>query len=253
MSMITSAPFIETSPAPRERPQMEERAASEVARKRLVNRVGFWAAVVTAAGALGWVVAVTLATAYSFPAGQWGLVTQFVPSLFLALAYVVLMVAIRERTAVERRIWPSIAVAFATIYATLNATVYFVELMLVTPHKLSGALGDLGFLDMQQGLFLFVVDVFGYLLMSLAAAFVAPAFTGSQTRLERWIFWLLLANWLLVLFGPLVLLWSGIVSLSLLWAALWTLMIPVPAILLAVLFRRDRPVALSEAKPERPI
>ena len=241
--MVTvTSPSARTPSAPHKRVLPEGRAAStiEAERTRLVGRVGFWAAILTATCALGWVVAVTLASAFNIPAGQWGLVTQFAPSLFLALAYVALMVAIRERTPVERRIWPSIAVPIATIYATLNATVYFVELTLVTPRKLSGDLGNLGFLDMKSGLYLFAVDVFGYALMSLAAAFAAPAFAGSRSRLERWIFWLLLANWPFAAVGPLVMMFTSQgVSLMILWAAIWTLLIPVPAILLAVVFRSE--------------
>ncbi len=211
----------------------------EAERNRLVSQVGFWAASFTAVCALGWVVAVTLATA-SFPAGAWGGVTQFVPSLFLALAYVALMVAIQHRTPVERRISPSIALQLATIYAALNATVYFVELTLVVPHQLGGNLGDLRPLVMQPGAFLYAVDVFGYGIMSLAAAVVASAFAASPSRLERWIYWLLLANWPIALFGPpIMMFWSQAVPLMLLWAAIWTLTIPVPAILLAVLFQRE--------------
>jgi hypothetical protein len=39
----------------------------------------------------------------------------------------------------------------------------------------------------------------------------------------------------------------------LLWAAIWTITIPAPIILLAILFRRERDLALSEADRERPI
>lgn len=240
MSAITTPPSYSVPPTPEQQTLAQWRAASaqEAKHAHLVNRVGFWAAIVTAAGALGWVAAVTLANA-GIPSGQWGLVTQFAPSLFLALAYLVLMAAIRERTPIEHRIWASIAVQMATIYATLNATVYFVELTLVTPRKLSGDLGNLGFLDMQSGLFLFAVDVFGYTMMSLAAAFAALTFAGAQSRLERWTFWLLLANWPFAVAGPLVMMFTSQgVSLMILWAVIWTLIIPVPVILLAVLFRR---------------
>jgi hypothetical protein len=189
------------------------------------------------------VLAVTFASGFGFPARQWGLVTQFVPALFLALAYVALMVAIRERTPAVRRIWPSIAVQVATMYATLNATVYSVELTLVTPRKLRGDLGNLAFLaflDMQSGLFLFAVDVFGYTLMSLAAAIAALAFARSRSRQERWIFRLLLANWPFAVVGPPVMMFTSQgVSLMILWAVIRTLIVPVPAILLAAVFRRE--------------
>jgi hypothetical protein len=210
-------------------------------RDRLVKQVGFWAATLTAAFALEWVIAETLASGFNIPAGAWAGVGRFAPSLFLALSYVALMVAIRERTPAARRIWPAVAVAFATIYAAISATAYFVQLTLVIPHQLAGTLGDLAPFVLQWGQYLFAVDVFGYTLMSLAAAVAAPAFSGARSRLERWIFWLLLANAPFAVAGPLVMMFTAQgVSLMILWAAIWTLLIPVPAILLAVLFRRGR-------------
>lgn len=73
------------------------------------------------------------------------------------------------------------------------------------------------------GTFLYAVDVFGYGFMSLAAAFAAPAFGGS--RLENWIRWLLLANWLVVFVGPPVMMFWP--QLAFLWLV-WILTIPVP-------------------------
>jgi hypothetical protein len=250
MSTVTSAPSIQTPPTPPEGTLTDERAASELARTHLVNRVGFWTATLTATLALGWVVAVALGRA-GLPPGRWGLVTQFAPSLLLPLAYVTLMVAVRESAPAERRIWPSIAVPFATIYAALNVAVYFVQLTLVLPRQLGGGLGDLAPFEMRTGAYLYGLDVLGYLMMSLAAAVVAFTFAGSRSRLGRWIYWLLLANWALVLLGPPVMMfWTQAVPLMLLWAVIWTITIPVPMILLAVLFRRERRVALSEAGRE---
>jgi hypothetical protein len=242
MSTVISAPPVQAPSTPPEEKLRDERTASafKLARTRLVNRVGFWTAILTAALALGWVVAVALGRA-GLPAGKWELVTQFAPSLLLPLAYVTLMVAIRESMPTERRIWPSIAVPFATIYAALNVAVYFVQLTLVLPSQLNGrGLGALAPFEMRAGAYLYARDVLGYLMMSLAAAVVAFAFAGSQSWLERWIYWLLLANWALALLGPPVMMfWTQAVPLMLVWAAIWTLTIPVPAILLAIHFRRE--------------
>jgi hypothetical protein len=239
MTTVTT-PTIGRPPAAEPRKEGQATSTSAVARNRLVSQVGFWAAILTAAFALGWEVAETLATGFNLPAGPTAGVGRFAPSLFLALAFVTLLVAVREHTPVERRIWASIAVPFATIYAALNATVYFVQLTLVIPHQLAGTLGDLAPFVLQSGRYLFAADVFGYTLMSLAAACTAPVFAGARSRVERWIFWLLLANAPLAGIAPgLMMFTSQGTSLMVLWAALWTLLIPVPAILLAVLFRRE--------------
>jgi hypothetical protein len=115
------------------------------------------------------VVAETLASGFNVPAGAWAGVGRFAPSLFLALAYVAYMVAIREHAPAERYIWPAVAVPFATTYAAISATTYFVQLTVVIPHQLRGNLGDLAPFALQSVRYLFAVDVFGYTLMSLAA------------------------------------------------------------------------------------
>jgi hypothetical protein len=242
MSAIISGQSIETPPAPQERALAEQHAARsiEVARNRVVKQVGFWAAILTAVFALGWEVAETVASGFNVPVGAWAGVGRFAPSLFLALAYIALLVAIREWATSDRRIWASLAVQFATLYAALNATAYFVQLTLIIPHQLRGDLGALAPFVLQSGRYLFAVDVFGYTLMSLAAACVAPVFAGARSRLERWIFWLLLANGLFAVAGPVVMMFTSQgVSLMILWAAIWTLLIPVPSILLAALFWRE--------------
>ncbi len=231
------SPSTLTPPSSEQRTFTEESSVGrmEALRKHLVSQIGFWSAILTAVLGMAYTVAAVAATVLGFPPHPWGLVAQMAPSLFLAPAFVVLLVCVQHRTPVERRVWSSIAVPLGAVYATLCSTVYFVELTLVIPHQLSGDVGNLGVLVFGVGTFLLAVDVFGYGFMSLAAAFAAPAFHGS--RLENWIRWLLLANWPLAFVGPPVMMfWPQLVFFG---NAVWVLTIPVPAILLAVLFKRD--------------
>ncbi len=225
------------SPSSEHRTFTEEQSIGrmEVQGLHLVSHIGFWSALLTAALAMAWVLAAVADIVLGLLPHPWGLVAQMAPSLFLAPAFVVLLVCIQHRTPVERRIWSSIAVPLGAVYATLCSTVYFVELTLVIPHQLSGDVGNLGVLVFGVGTFLYAVDVFGYGVMSLAAAFAAPAFGGSG--LENWIRGLLLANCLVVFVGPPVMMfWPQLQFLMF----VWVLTIPVPAILLAVLFKRDQ-------------
>jgi hypothetical protein len=222
-------------PSSEQRTFTEERyiGRMEVYRTHLVSHIGFWSALLTAVLGMAWALASFASNILGLLPQPWGLVAQMVPSLFLAPAFVVLLVCVQHRTPVERRIWSSIAVPLGAIYATLCSTVYFVELTLVIPHQLSGDIGNLGVLVFGFGTFLYAVNVFGYGFMSLAGAFAAPAFGGS--RLENWICWLLLANWPLAFVGPLVMMFWP--QFAFLWVV-WVFTIPLPAILLAVLFQR---------------
>jgi hypothetical protein len=207
---------------------------TEATRRHLVSQIGFWSALLTAVLGMAYIVAEVANALFGFPARPWNGVTLWAPSLFLAPAFVILLVCVQHRTPVERRIWSSIAVPLGAVYAALCSTVYFVELTLVIPHQLSGNVGSLGILVFGAGTFLQTVDIFGYAFMSLAAAFAAPAFGGS--RLENWIRWLLLANWPLAFLIPLQMFWPTLVNAL----VAWVLTIPVPAMLLAVLFRQDQ-------------
>ena len=229
-------------PSSNQRTFTEERSIGrmEVYRTHLVSHIGFWSALLTAVLGMAWALASFTSNILGLLPQPWGLDAQMVPSLFLAPVFVVLLVCVQHRTPVERRIWSSIAVPLGAVYAALCGTVYFVELTLVIPHQLSGNVGNLGVLVFGVGTFLYAVDVFGYWFLSLAAAFAAPAFGGS--RLENWIRWLLLTNWLfVVILTPVMMFWP---QFSFLWVV-WVFMIPVSAILMTVLFKRRFLVTLN--------
>jgi hypothetical protein len=224
------------SPSSQERAFTQERSIErmEATHRHLVSHIGFWAALLTAVLGIAWYIAAFADLILGLLPYPWGLVAQCTPSLFLAPAFVVLLVCVQQRTPLERRIWSSIAVPFGAVYAALCATVYFVELTLVIPHQLSGTIGNLEILVFGTGTFLYAVDILGYGFMSLAGAFAAPAFNGS--RLENWIHWLLLANWFMVVGTLIMMFWPQFAFLN----GLWVFTIPVPAIFLAVLFQRDQ-------------
>ncbi|HMX26375.1 MAG TPA: hypothetical protein PKC13_12285, partial [Blastocatellia bacterium] len=57
-----------------------------------------------------------------------GLIVLLTPSFFLGSSFLVLVVSIHQIARPERKIWSQTAVAFATAYAVLVSTVYFVQL-----------------------------------------------------------------------------------------------------------------------------
>lgn len=162
-----------------------------------------------------------------------GLAVLLTPSLLLGPSFLVLTVGIHRATRPERRVWSHAAVAFATAYAVLTGTVYFVQLTLVAPRMAGGELAGLEpFLFVPFDSFLYAVDILGYSLMSLATLFAAPAFTGAG--IERTVRWLLRANGLLLPFIAL-----QMYVHSLLWiAALWAVTFPGATWALAVYFHR---------------
>jgi hypothetical protein len=205
--------------------------------------VGFWSAVLATifslayvlgqlAEWLGWLGSRGGPESTSTPLG---IVVLLTPSLFLGFAFLVLVVAIHEITPPERRVWSHSALAFATAYAVLISTVYFVQLTLVAPRLASGRMAGLEpFRFVPFDSFLYAVDILGYSFMSAATLFAARAFRGEG--LERVVRRFLTANGLLIPFLALQMYWHPLIWV----ASLWAVTFPGATWALAVLFHRMR-------------
>ena len=198
--------------------------------ERLASRIGFWSAVLSFVFGMGYIVFQAADWAGLTPA-PWSLMTLTFPSFWLALSFVILMISIYHYASDDRKIWGHIAVAFAIMYAALNAGVYFLQMAVVVPFMLNGQAEEVAFITLKMGTFIYGLDVLGYSLMSLATLFAAPVFVGG--RLERWVRWSLIANGLLT---PALLLQQNFPTFAI--AALWAITFPIATALLAVLFKR---------------
>ena len=164
-----------------------------------------------------------------------GIAVLLTPSLLLGGAFLVLVVAIHEVTPPERRVWSQSALAFATAYAVLISTVYFVQLTLVAPRLASGRMEGLEpFRFVPFDSFLYAVDILGYSFMSVATLFAARVFRGEGV--ERVVRRFLTANGLLLPFLALQMYWHPLIWV----ASLWAVTFPGATWALAVLFHRMR-------------
>jgi hypothetical protein len=203
--------------------------------------VGFWSAVLATAFSLtyvvgqlaewlGWLGSHGGPESASTPLGLAVLLT---PSLFLGSSFLVLAVSIHQLASPDRRIWSHLAVVFATAYAVLISTVYFVQLTLVAPRVARGQIeGIEAFLFVPFDSFLYAVDILGYSFMSVATLFAAMVFTGKGV--ERVVRVFLTANGLLLPFLALQMYFHPLIWI----AALWAVTFPGSTWSLAILFRR---------------
>jgi len=219
-----------------------------------VRRLGFWSAVLCTIFSLTYVVA---------QLGEWagllgsaggphsrsttlGLAVLLTPSLLLGVSFVVLTVSIHYYAETSARIWSHLAVAFASMYATLISLVYYVQLGFVMPRLARGDVEGIQLLIFEPfDSFLYAVDVYGYSLMSLATLFAAPVFKGPG--IERWIRRALIANGCLIPFLALQmyyppLIWGG---------SLWGICFPTATWLLVIHFSRLQVHAGREVREER--
>lgn len=205
--------------------------------------VGFWSAVLATVFSLAYVVAqlaewLGLLGSQGGPSSSstpFGLVVLLTPSFLLAFSFLILVVSIHQVTDQGKRVWSHVAVVFATVYAVLVSTVYFVQLTLVAPRIASGRIAGIeSLLFVPFDSVLYAVDILGYSCMSLATLFAVPVFTGGG--IQRVVRVCLTANGLLLPFIALQMYFHPLIWV----AALWAVTFPGATWALALLFRRVR-------------
>lgn len=172
-----------------------------------------------------------------------GITVLLTPSLFLGSSFLILVVSTHQLAATERKVWSHAAIAFATAYAVLISTVYFVQLTLVAPRILQGRTeGIEPFVFIPFDSFLYAVDILGYSFMSVSTLLLANALTGKGiARIAR--FWLT-ANGFLLPFLALQMFFHPLIWI----ASLWAITFPASTWSLAILFRRANVIsAMSES------
>lgn len=155
--------------------------------RSLVNRIGFWSSIMSVVFALGYCVAEILSTLKIIPHPQ-NLFWLFLPSLFLAPAFMVAIICLHYATEKAFRVVSAIGVAFAILYCANVSIVYFSQLTVVLPAQLKGSINDKRVLLFDRKTFLMAVDCLGYFFMSLSTFFAAFAFKDSKW-LYRGLLW----------------------------------------------------------------
>jgi hypothetical protein len=206
-----------------------------------VVRLGFWSAVLATIFSLSYVVAQVFEWlgALGSKGGPsngstvTGLIVLLTPSFFLGSSFLLLMVSVHYLAGPDRKVWSHAALVFATVYAVLISTVYFVQLTLVAPRLARGDTTGLEpFLFVPFDSFLYAVDILGYSFMSLATLFAARVFVGGAD--DRLVRWFLTANGLLLPFIALQMYLHQLIWI----AALWAITFPASTWALAARFRR---------------
>ena len=200
---------------------------------KTLSRIGFWSAILTAAFSIAYIIPQLIFMFFVTPSAKHVELTWLMaPSLLLAPSFVVLMVSIHYLIHEEKRIWSLIGLAFSIIYAVLVSITYYVQLGVAVPYMIEGRSDEIAVLVFEHGSFLFAIGILGYGFQSLATLFVAFAF--NHGKLEKWIRWLFIINGFLVLPVTLQIFLPELVYL----AGLWAVTFIVPAILLAIVFKR---------------
>lgn len=160
-----------------------------------INKLGRWSAGSSVVLAIGYSIPQILSAAKILPYPH-DLFWLFLPSLFLAPAFVIAMISLHYSVEENLKIWTALGVAFALMYAPLVSIVYFSQLTVVIPALLKGQLNETHVLFFPGRTFLMSIDCLGYFFMSFSTFFAAFAFRNNDRN--KWLYRGLLWNGLLM-------------------------------------------------------
>jgi hypothetical protein len=208
---------------------------------------GFWSATLASVFTIFFIV-LALGTALVSPPKEWsGIQTyaenfsllemaSFIPAFLLAPTVVVLIACIHYVTPEMKKVFSLTGLAFASVYAAIIPTNYYLQLFVVRLNVESGTLDGLALLAQPNfhSVF-FALETLGYAFLSLATLFVCQVFSGG--KLESWIRGLFIVSGAVGIFGVIVapfdqpyLIFAGL--------GIWSLAFPISTILLSIFFRR---------------
>lgn len=199
-----------------------------------IRKIGFWSALLSAFFYLVFDIAAILNMSGILTSQYWVSLLYYTPSLFLALAFVILTVSIHYYAPPEAKIYSHIGVTLACIYATINCFIYIIQVLIIAPSMLNGQLDSVALFEMAPGKPLIAANALAYTLMGLSTLFSAFAFKGGT--LEKTIRTVLLTHGIISPTIVGVLIWQPLFYIS----ASVGIIYPLAAILIAVLFRIKR-------------
>jgi hypothetical protein len=166
----------------------------------LVNRIGFWSAVVIALLVFfidaGMILSTILfpmtkitsieAYASSFNSLQ---MLPFIPSLLLAPMFVIMMLCIHHFASDDKKVLSQLGFSFAVICATVLSIHYYIQLTFVQQGLLNNETAGLWqFAAPNPHSFFWTFAALGYGFMGISLLFAAPVFSEKSERFIKWLF-----------------------------------------------------------------
>ncbi len=214
---------------------------------RAVVKLGFWSAILSGILAFSWLVAMIVQTVFAPPKDWAGVgsfvasfrpieMLNFVPSVPLASAFLVLMVCLTFYASEQTRIWAMLGLAFTIVYAVMASVNYLTQLLVVRSSIALGETEGLGLLAHSNPHSIFWALANSYAYMSLAMLFAAWVF-GSR-GLEGWVRWLFVIVGVTAPFQFLGVLFQLGLIIGAPAGLIWSVATPAACFVIAALFRR---------------
>jgi hypothetical protein len=196
-------------------------------------RTGFYTALVASVAVVGYDVSQILQIV-GLLGKPWDEIFIYGSSLFIAIPFMLAMLALYYLTPPDKRFWSHAAVLFAAMYAIYVNLNYVVQLTAVIPYSAPEPV----LIQTPHSLF-WTVDALGYISLSLATLFAVPLFANQG--LQRWVKGFFLANGLVIPLFAIVYFYP-VFSPTLLLLGLPWIVTATGSIVLLALFFRERSV-----------
>lgn len=203
----------------------------------LNSKFGFYSALVSFVAAAGYCV-VQILQVLKVLAFPWDDILIFGFSLFIAMPFMLAILALHYSVPAAKKIWSNAALALAIMYAAYASFVYIIQLAVVIPGKLQGKTDSINILNMSvQHSFFWTLDALTYITMGLSTLFGAFAF--ARTGFENKIRWFFLANAFMTPVIGFVYFYPHFSTGLLMMGSLWIITAPGSILLLAIYFKRQ--------------
>jgi hypothetical protein len=168
---------------------------------------------------------------------------NFLPSLPLASAFLVLMVCIYFYASERDRIWAMLGLAFTIVYAVMASSNYLIQLLVVRNSLVLGETEGLGLFAHSNPHSVFWALANSYAYMSLAMFFAAWVF--RKTTLERWIRRLFVVVGITAPFQFIGVLFELGLIVGAPAGLIWSTATPTACLLIALQFKRSEAMVVS--------
>jgi hypothetical protein len=232
---------------------LHQTTASTAHQTALLYRVGFLAAAVAFAGAVGYMLSAFLQVLHVV-SDRNDAIIAFGASLLIPVPFLLTMLVLHHTVPVQQRFWTHTALCFAVIYTAYNTLNYVVQLATVIPagytwnfDNQKGTVGPLRLLNQTPHSLFWDVDALGYVFLSLATLAAVPIFDNRGP--ERWVRRFFLANGLIIPLFCVTYFWPGYSVPQLMFGLPWGIATPGSLALLAVFFRKKMADAFVGGPP----
>lgn len=211
-------------------------------------RLGYWAALLSAAFALLWFITFNMQDILS-PVPAWQDLSAYAqaysplrllyiyPSLLLPLTFIALFVCIHRLAPEDRKAWSQTGLAIGVLYAAIATVNYNIQAVAVRQSLASGETTGIAMFIPDNPHSVFAALANSYVYMSIAMACTGLVFDGSG--LQRWIRWCFLAQ-IITAIGQIGYSMFGLpMPVFIATSMVWVVGAPVGFVLLAVFFKRN--------------